>query len=101
MPDFSTLIIGGFASLILLSPFVLMGGNWFTWAGLSAFLATSAVVMFIYLTTCLGLFGKTFGMRIFSLELVDVEESDYPTFHQAALNSTIYLYRWHLAGSAF
>jgi uncharacterized RDD family membrane protein YckC len=95
------LIIGGFASLILLSPFVMMGGNWFTWSGLSAFMATSAVVMFIYLTTCLGLFGKTFGMRIFSLELVDVEESDYPTFHQAALNSTIYLISLALGGIGF
>jgi uncharacterized RDD family membrane protein YckC len=96
------LIIGGFVSLLLLSPFVLIGsGNWFTWAGLSAFLATSAVVMFIYLTTCLALFGKTFGMRIFSLELVDVEESDYPTFHQAALNSTIYLISMALGGVGF
>lgn len=95
------LIIGAFTSLLLLSPFVLMGGNWFTWAGLSAFLATSAVVMFIYLTTCLGLFGKTFGMRIFSLELVDIEESDYPTFHQAALSSTIYLISLALGGIGF
>jgi len=99
---FFDLIIGGFASLMLLAPFVLVGsGNWFTWSGLSAFLATSAVVMFIYLTTCLALFGKTFGMRIFSLELVDVEESDYPTFHQAALNSTIYLISMALGGVGF
>jgi uncharacterized RDD family membrane protein YckC len=95
------LIIGAFASLILLSPFVLMGGNWFTWAGVSAFLATFAVVMFIYLTTCLGLFGKTFGMRIFSLELVDIEESDYPTFHQAALSSTVSLISLALGGIGF
>lgn len=95
------LIIGAFASLVLLSPFVLMGGNWFTWAGMWAFLATFAVVMFIYLTTCLGLFGKTFGMRIFSLELVDIEESDYPSFHQAALSSTIYLISLALGGIGF
>jgi uncharacterized RDD family membrane protein YckC len=57
--------------------------------------------MFIYLTTCLGLFGKTFGMRIFSLELVDVDESEYPTFHQAALNSTIYLISLALGGIGF
>jgi uncharacterized RDD family membrane protein YckC len=95
------LIIGAFASLLMLSPFVLMGGNWFTWAGLFAFGATSAVVMFIYLTTCLGLFGKTLGMRIFSLEVVDVEESDYPTFHQAALSSTIYLLSLAFGGIGF
>lgn len=95
------LIIGAFASMVLLSPFVLMGGNWFTWAGLFAFVATSAVVMFIYLTACLGFFGKTLGMRIFSLEVVDVEESDYPTFHQAALSSTIYLLSLAFGGIGF
>lgn len=95
------LIIGAFTSMLLLSPFVLMGGNWFTWAGLFAFGATAAVVMFIYLTTCLGLFGKTLGMRIFSLEVVDVEESDYPTFHQAALSSTIYLLSLAFGGIGF
>jgi len=95
------LIIGAFASMLMLSPFVLMGGNWFTWAGLFAFGTTSAVVMFIYLTTCLGLFGKTLGMRIFSLEVVDVEESDYPTFHQAALSSTIYLLSLAFGGIGF
>lgn len=95
------LIIGAFISMILLSPFVLMGGNWFTWAGLFAFGATSAVVMFVYLTTCLGLFGKTLGMRIFSLEVVDIEESDYPTFHQAALSSTVYLLSLALGGIGF
>jgi uncharacterized RDD family membrane protein YckC len=95
------LIIGAFTSMVLLSPFVLMGGNWFTWAGLFALGATSAVVMFIYLTTCLGLFGKTLGMRIFSLEVVDIEESDYPTFHQAALSSTIYLLSLAFGGIGF
>lgn len=95
------LIIGAFMSMLLLSPFVLMGGSWFTWVGLFAFGATSAVVMFIYLTTCLGLFGKTLGMRIFSLEVVDVEESDYPTFHQAALSSTIYLLSLAFGGIGF
>lgn len=95
------LIIGGFASLVLLSPFVLVGGNWFTWAGLFGFLTTSAVVMFIYLTTSLGLFGKTLGMRIFSLEVVDIEESQYPTFHQAALSSTIYLLSLAFGGIGF
>lgn len=95
------LIIGGFASLMLLSPFVLMGGNWFTWAGFFGFLTTSAVVMFIYLTTSIGLFGKTLGMRIFSLEVVDIEESDYPTFHQAALSSTLYLLSLAFGGIGF
>lgn len=95
------LIIGGFASLVLLAPFVLLGGDWFTTAGLLAFLATSAIVMFIYMTTAVGLFGKTFGMRIFSLEIIDIEENDYPTFHQAAVSAAVYLFSLAIGGSGF
>jgi uncharacterized RDD family membrane protein YckC len=94
-------LIGSFASLILLSPFMLFGGEWFTLAGLFAFLATTAIVMFVYMTTAVGLFGKTFGMKLFSLELIDIEENDYPTFHQAAVSSSVYLLSLALGGTGF
>lgn len=95
------LIIGGFTSLILLAPFVLLGGEWFTTAGIFAFLATCSIVMFIYLTTAVGLFGRTFGMKMFSLEIIDIEENDYPTFHQAAVSAAVYLLSLALGGSGF
>jgi uncharacterized RDD family membrane protein YckC len=95
------LIIGGFASLILLAPFILLGGDWFTMAGLLAFLATCSIVMFIYMTTAVGLFGKTFGMRMFSLEVIDIEENEYPTFHQAAVSAAVYLLSLALGGTGF
>lgn len=95
------ILIGSFASLILLAPFILLGGDWFTLAGFFAFLATSAIVMFVYMTTAVGLFGKTFGMKLFSLELIDIEENDYPTFHQAAVSSSVYLLSLALGGSGF
>lgn len=95
------LLICSFASLILLSPFIVFGSNWFTTAGFLAFLATSAVVMFIYMTTSIGLFGRTFGMKLFALELIDIEENDYPTFHQAAVSSSVYLLSLALGGSGF
>lgn len=96
------LLIGSFASLILLSPFMISGiGNWFSFSGFLAFLAVTAVVMFIYLTTAIGTFGKTIGMHLFSLELVDIEENDYPTFHQAAVNSSVYLLSLALGGLGF
>lgn len=88
---FFDLIIGGFASFILLSPFLLSGGAWFSLAGFLAFAAALAIVMFVYLTAAIGFFGKTLGMRLFSLELVDAEESAYPTMHQAAVSSSVYL----------
>lgn len=95
------LIIGGFTSLILLAPFILLGGNWFTTAGLFAFLATCSIVMFIYMTTAVGMFGRTFGMKMFSLEIIDIEENDYPTFHQAAVSAAVYLLSLALCGSGF
>ena len=85
------LIIGGFASLILLSPFLLSGGTWLSVSGVLAFAAALAIVMFVYLTASIGYTGRTFGMRVFSLELVDAEQDAYPTLHQAAVSSAVYL----------
>jgi uncharacterized RDD family membrane protein YckC len=95
------LIIGSFLSVILIAPFTLSSGNLFTLQGFFAFLATCAVVMFIYLTTTIGTMGRTLGMRLFSLELVDIEENAYPTFHQAAVNSSVYLVSLALGGVGF
>ena len=95
------LIIGSFATFVLLSPFMLLGGNWFTLTGLTAFLATCAVVMFIYMTTTVGMYGKTFGMRLFSLEVIDIEGENYPTLHQAAVSSSLYLMSLVFAGAGF
>ncbi|HLM03339.1 MAG TPA: RDD family protein, partial [Pyrinomonadaceae bacterium] len=95
------LIIGSFLSFILLSPFMLLNGNLFTLQGLLAFLATFAIVMFIYMTVSTGFLGRTFGMRLFSLEIIDIEENDYPTFHQAAVNSCVYLFSLALGGIGF
>ncbi len=41
------MLTASFVSLILLAPFMLLGGNWFTIAGLFAFLATCSFVNFI------------------------------------------------------
>ncbi len=95
------LIIGSFVSLCLLAPFMLMGGEWLSVAGLLAFAATCAIVMFLYLTTAIGLYGSTFGMRLFSLELVDIGGDEYPTFHQAAVSSSVYLLSLAFAGTGF
>jgi uncharacterized RDD family membrane protein YckC len=95
------LIIGSFLSLILLAPFILMSEGWSSFAGISAFLATCAVVMFVYLTTTISMYGKTFGMRLFSLELIDAEDEEYPTLHQAAVSSAVYLLTLAFGGVGF
>lgn len=95
------LIIGGFATLLLLSPLAFMGGNWWTAGGLVMFASVWAVVLFLYMTTTLGFYGKTFGMRLFSLELVDAVENEYPTLHQAAINSGLFIITLPFVGAGF
>ena len=95
------LIIGTIVSMIVLSPLALSGENWFSISGLFIFAAMCSIVMFAYLTTCVGFFGKTIGMRIFSLEVVDAEENEYPTLQQAAVHSSIYLASLALGGIGF
>lgn len=98
------LIIGSFLSLLLLAPFILTASgetSWLSLTGVLAFLATCSIVMFIYLTTTVGFYGRTFGMRIFSLEVVDIEGENYPTLHQAAVSSAVYLLSLACCGAGF
>lgn len=95
------IIIGLFAGMLLLSPIAFTRGDWFTTAGLLTFAATSAIVLFLYMTVCLGFFGKTMGMRLFSLELVDAVENEYPSLRQAAVNSSVFLLSLPFAGAGF
>jgi uncharacterized RDD family membrane protein YckC len=95
------LIIGGFATLIILSPFIASGGSWFSVSGVALIVATLSIFQFMYLTACIAVWGKTFGMRIFSLELIDIEQNHYPSVHQAAVNSAVYLLSMALGGIGF
>lgn len=95
------LLIGSFLSLLLLSPFMLLNGKFFSMEGFLAFLATCAIVMFIYMTATIGFLGRTFGMKLFSLEIVDIDENAYPTLHQAAVSSSLYLVSLALGGLGF
>jgi uncharacterized RDD family membrane protein YckC len=95
------MIIGFFAGLILLSPFIVTGGAWLSISGLLAITAAVSIVTFLYLTISIAFVGRTFGMRLFSLELVDVEENAYPTMHQAAVNSAVFLLSIMFAGVGF
>ncbi len=45
--------------------------------------------------------GKSFGMRLFSLELIDIEGEEYPTLHQAAVSSAVYLLSLAFGGVGF
>jgi len=95
------MIIAGFATMLLLSPLAFTNSNWFTSAGLLTCAGGLALVAFLYMTICLGFFGKTMGMRLFSLELVDAIENEYPTLKQAAVNSSIFLLSLAVCGAGF
>lgn len=95
------LIIGGFASLILLSPFIFASSGWISISGFLATATVFSIVMFVYLTASIRYVGRTFGMRLFSLELVDANGGEYPTLHQAAVNSSVYLLSLAFGGIGF
>ncbi len=95
------LIIGAFLSVILLSPLVLIGKNLFTMEGFFGFLGVFSVVMFSYLTITIGIYGKTLGMRLFSLEVINATDSDFPSFNQSAISSSVYLLSLALGGIGF
>ena len=94
-------IIGGFATMMLLSPLAFTSANWFTATSFLTFAATCSVVMFVYMTACLGFFGKTMGMRLFQLELVDAVENEYPTLRQASISSSVFIISLAFAGAGF
>lgn len=95
------LIIASFVSMLLLSPIAFTQGEWFTTSGLLLFCGVFAIVTFIYMTICLGFYGKTMGMRLFSLELVDAVENEYPTLHQAAVSSSVFILSLVFGGAGF
>jgi uncharacterized RDD family membrane protein YckC len=95
------LIIGAFLSVILLSPLVLIGKNLFTMDGFFGFLGVFSVVMFAYLTISIGMLGKTLGMRLFSLEVINASDSDFPSYTQSAISSSVYLLSLALGGIGF
>ncbi|MBV9240527.1 MAG: RDD family protein [Acidobacteria bacterium] len=95
------LIIGGFAAMLLLSPIAFSGGDWLTPIGGLTFAGVWALVLFVYMTASLGFYGKTLGMRLFSLELVDAVENEYPTLQQAAVNTALFVITLPLAGAGF
>ncbi len=95
------LIIGTFAGMLALSPLAFTSQNWFSATAIIVSSATVSLVLFLYMTISLGFYGRTFGMRLFALELVDAVENEYPTLRQAAVNSFVFLLSFALAGAGF
>ncbi len=95
------MIIGGFVSFVLFSPFIGLSETWASLTGLLLYTTILMVVMFVYLTASVAFLGRTFGMKLFSLEMVDIEQSEFPTLHQAAVSSSVYLLSLLFVGLGF
>ena len=95
------LLTSSFVSMFLMAPFVLLGGNWMSISGLFGFLTIFTIVSFLYLTTTVGLFGKSFGMHLFSLEMIHANGEEYPSFNQSAISSSLYLLSLASLGAGF
>jgi uncharacterized RDD family membrane protein YckC len=94
-------IIAGFGSLILLSPLAFTAERFFSLGNTIIFLVLFCVSMFLYSTASLARFGRTIGMKLFGIELIDVAENVYPTFRQSMLSSAAYLASLLLGGLGF
>jgi uncharacterized RDD family membrane protein YckC len=95
------LIICAMLTMVILSPFAFSNTEWFTVSSVIVFAALFALTTFVYSTVCTGFYGRTMGMKIFGLEIVDADENEYPTLAQAAVNSALYLGSLGLAGLGF
>jgi uncharacterized RDD family membrane protein YckC len=95
------LIISGFAAAILLSPVLLTGVPIEGIAGAFAIFGTAVAVMFVYFTATIAFMGRTFGMKLFSIEIIDAEANELPTLHQAAVNSAVYILSLLFLGLGF
>jgi uncharacterized RDD family membrane protein YckC len=95
------LIIGGFAAGIILSPFLVSNADLTSVSGFLAIGGAVLLVMFIYQTATTAFMGRTIGMKLFSIEIIDAEKNECPTLHQAAVNSAVYLLSLLFLGLGF
>jgi uncharacterized RDD family membrane protein YckC len=95
------MIIGGFAAGVLLSPFLLFNILTVTGPGVLAIVGGTLAVLFVYFTGTIAFMGRTVGMQLFSIEIIDAEANELPTFYQAAVNSSVYILSLLLLGIGF
>ena len=79
----------------------LVQGNWLN-PQVMAFAITSLFLIgFLYFTVCTGLTGRTVGLRILGLRIVDVRTGLIPTGGQSAKRSFLYVFSLLSAGLLF
>jgi uncharacterized RDD family membrane protein YckC len=97
-PAFSRLL-AAIADLVIVAllcaPFAavveMINANWQDFRLLAIAAATFSVVSFIYLTISTALTGRTLGLRLFSLRIVDSRTGLIPTGKQSAGRALVYV----------
>lgn len=79
----------------------LMQGGWRNLQVLGLALGTFLIIGFFYFTVSTGLTGRTLGMRLLGLRVVDVRTGLIPTGSQSASRSLLYLFSLLSAGLLF
>lgn len=85
------LFIVAFAASPFAAVIVLMDGNWMDGRVSGAMLGFAVVVMFLYQVTATALAGRTWGMSLVSLYIVEAERGRAPTTGQAMGRAIIYI----------
>lgn len=102
-------ILGAFVDLLVVcllsSPFValtrLTNMEWLNPRVIGFALGTFLVVGFLYLTISIAFTGRTIGMKLFSLRVVDARTGLIPTGSQSAGRALVYMLSLASAGLAF
>lgn len=88
--------------LVLSSPLIALNSlsrlDWQNWRVIAFSTASCALAAFLYLTIVTAFTGRTLGMRLCSLRVVDARNGLIPTGGQAAARSLIYLLSLFSAG---
>lgn len=79
----------------------LVQGNWLNPQVMALAITSLFLIGFLYFTVCTGLTGRTFGLRILGLRIVDVRTGLIPTGGQSAKRSFLYLFSLLSAGLLF
>lgn len=95
------ILAAAFVSGALLLPAVYFSSGLFSPAGGLAAAAVFGLVYIVYSTFLVWYYGRTLGMQIFGLEVIDAEANEYPTLHQAAVYSAASLFTLIFLGLGF
>lgn len=92
------LVVIGLLSMLPLALVTLTDLAWQDWRAITFAIGVAVVVAFLYLTICTAFTGRTLGMKLFSLRVVDARTRMLPTGNQSAGRAIVFLLSLALTG---